>query len=96
MLADAIIEPLSGEDGALEDVDPEEGHEDTYPLSRWVTLNEITSGKATKKYLNPSNESSLKYRIIFSLALRLYAQHYFDNINKITVPDFRSRPNRIV
>ena len=28
MLTDAVIEPLTGEDGALEEVDPEEGHED--------------------------------------------------------------------
>ena len=52
MLAYAVIEPLTGEDGALEDVDPEEGHEDTYPLSRWVLLKDITSGKATTRCLD--------------------------------------------
>ena len=28
LLADAVKKPLNGEDGASEDVDPEEGHED--------------------------------------------------------------------
>ena len=38
MLAVAVIEPLTGEDGTLEDVDPEEGHEDN--------LNHFTMGHA--------------------------------------------------
>ena len=28
MLTDAVIEPLSEEDGTIEDVDPEAGHEE--------------------------------------------------------------------
>ena len=28
LLADTVNEPLTGEDGAQEDVDPEEGHEE--------------------------------------------------------------------
>ena len=38
MLAVAIIEPLTEEDGTLEDVDPEKGHEDNPTKSRWVML----------------------------------------------------------
>ena len=38
LLADAVNEPLTGEDGTYEDVDPEEGHEDNLTTSRWVML----------------------------------------------------------
>ena len=38
MLAVAVIEPLTEEDGTLEDVDPEKGHEDNPTKSRWVML----------------------------------------------------------
>ena len=79
MLADAVIEPLTGENGTLEDVDPEEGHEDTYPLSRWVTLKEITSGKATIRCLESHTKSLRLNKDVSSRWLFDYAQHYFDN-----------------
>ena len=53
MLTDAVIEPLTGEDGTLEDVDPEEGHEDNLNHFTMGHAQELTSGKATFRYLDP-------------------------------------------
>ena len=36
MLTGAVIEPLSEEDDTIEDVAPEEGHEDNQATSQWV------------------------------------------------------------
>ena len=52
LLADAVKKPLNGEDGASEDVDPEEGHEETYPHHDGSRL-ELTSEEAMFRYLSP-------------------------------------------
>ena len=38
MLAVAVIEPSTEEDGTIEDVDPVKGHEDNPNTSQWVML----------------------------------------------------------
>ena len=56
MLADAIKKPLNGEDGTSEDVNPEEGHEETYPHHDGSRL-ELTSEKATFRCLDSFTKS---------------------------------------
>ena len=45
MLTDAVIAPLTEEDGTFEDVDPEEGHEDNLTLHDG-SRQRLTSGEA--------------------------------------------------
>ena len=66
MLADAVIEPLTEEDGTLEDVDPEEGHEDNLTLHDG-TCQRLTSGEAMFRCLE-SHTKSLHLNKIFLLA----------------------------
>ena len=62
MLAVAIIEPHTEEAGTYKDVDPEEDHEDSPTKSRWVMLKNSPRERPRFDALNPSQESSLKYR----------------------------------
>ena len=79
MLAVAIIEPLTEEDGTLEDVDPEKGHEDNPTKSRWVMLKNSPKERPRFNALIPHKSLRLNIDNFFSLALRL-AQHWFDKI----------------
>ena len=66
MLAVAVIEPLTGEDGTYGDVDPEEGHEDNPITSRWVMLKNSPKERPHFCALNPTK--SLRLNKIFLLA----------------------------
>ena len=78
MLAVTVIEPLTEEDGTLEDVDPEKGHEDNPTKSRWVMLKNSPKERPRFDALIPTK--SLRLNIERSSRwLFDYAQHYFDN-----------------
>ena len=64
MLAVTVIEPLTEEDGTLEDVDPEKGHEDNPTKSRWVMLK--NSPKERPRYNALIPHKSLRLNTVVS------------------------------
>ena len=72
MLTDAVKEPLIEEDDTLDNVDPEEGHEDNPATSQWVMHKNSPRERPRFNALIPTKSLCLNTEGFFSLALQLW------------------------